>query len=269
MKYIIAAVILAAAATSVAAEPQSTWDVTGIELGMTPAQVGPLLQARKFQYYKEYTEALARSNGVAIPGSQFLAAIKTATPVGGYHDYTEAYEAFFSPPIDGQSRLFKLIHYVHLADGHELLQASLNASLLEKYGKPAGSSYAGVMEWNQRGSPCTGFGREAPGYRPNVTGPQYPNQHIPIGAGLFRDNSGGSFEQNLSCGDTLVISGNIKQGNPSPPPDRALIDQYTAILYSPTLGEKAFAAAQATVSAAQNGAAQAAAEQAESNKPTL
>jgi hypothetical protein len=235
-----------------------------------------LLQSRKLQNYQEFTEVLA-ANGVAVEGSGFLAGIRTATVSSrSWHDYSEIYEALFTPAMDGQSRLYKLTHSVHLANGQELLQSSFDASALEKYGKTSTTIGSGtILEWRTSGAAaggdtCSGIALEAMNFQPGMTHPEnWKTDHIPIGVGLFRDAAGGSWERNRSCGDTLIISINIQQGAPYPPPDRALIDKYTAILYSPSLGDKGLELAQSVVDAAANNAARAAADKAKEKKPAL
>jgi hypothetical protein len=239
-------------------------DVTGIKLGMSPADARPVLQARKFTFYKEYTNTLGYGNG-AIAGTEFLAGIRANTLGRNANtDASESYELLFGPPIDGQSRLYKLTRSVRLAGGQELLKSVFIASLIEKYGKPVFSDDM-RLEWFTTGvskPKCLPPESEAMNYQPEVNRSQptsISSPFIQIGTG---------FDPARPCGDLLIVSLSIKGGTPNASPN-ALINLYTEILYSPSLVVKSASVAQAAINTAADSASHAAAARAQQQKPSL
>ena len=236
---------------------ESSMDVAGLRLGMSPDQVRAVLKSKNLLDYHESAQILNDdpATRMQLPaGGKFVNAIAgwTWLPPGDAAVDGEAYEVMFTP-VPGQERAMSIVHTMSYAAENALAQMTLDAALMKKYGGYTGPGLPMSPTWRlQRGG--------------DVLAGDACNRRAVVG-GLRELDAGARVRQNLAlqttpeefqyqidhCGVAIVTEDHAANGGVSHQ-DRA-ITRFTVTAYSPSIGLDGAASAMQLMQAARHAGA--------------
>jgi hypothetical protein len=232
----------AAAAAAVSSRfPSGLVDVSGIKLGMSPAEVSAALDSKGLKH-QEWSETLSfRDAGSgrthALADGRFVSVIGASRDTGyakaGSAEMDgEAFEVMFTP-IPGQERAMAIVHSVGYSPTNAIRETALEAGLVEKYGGYAPGALPPSPTWLYRSGGTVTVGDDCG--RRGVFGGLGPLHVAGPRENLSLEKSHDEFRFELErCGIAIVTEDHRTSNGGALREDR-LITRYTVTAYSPTL----------------------------------